>query len=60
MEDRECDKCIFHASGSCQTWECNFISVAEAAYAVEQLKVVQGILDRGRPAEKPVRRGKEK
>lgn len=27
--DRDCDKCIYHSSGGCSQWECNFTTVAD-------------------------------
>ena len=27
--DRDCDKCVYHTSGSCSKWECDFTTVSD-------------------------------
>jgi hypothetical protein len=36
-EERDCGKCIFHASGRCSKWNCEFISVKEAEEAFKKI-----------------------
>ena len=27
--DRDCDKCVYHTSGSCSKWECDFTTISD-------------------------------
>lgn len=42
--DRDCNNCIYHASGSCRKWNCEHISVKEAEEAVWRLKYIMEVL----------------
>jgi hypothetical protein len=39
--ERKCNECIFHASGQCQKWNCQFISVKEAEEAVKKIRAME-------------------
>jgi hypothetical protein len=39
--ERKCDECIFHASGQCSKWNCEFIGVKEAENAVKKIRKVE-------------------
>lgn len=36
VEHRDCTTCIWHTSGSCASWDCEYISRDEAVEAVRE------------------------
>lgn len=37
-QDRDCSHCIWHTDGRCASWDCEYISRAEALEALEKVK----------------------
>ena len=38
IADRDCDHCIWHTSGSCASWDCEYVSRDEAVEAVRKVR----------------------
>lgn len=43
--DRECNKCVYRASGSCSHWECKGVTTIDDIRADERANVLKSFID---------------